>query len=116
MDGIIPVRAFLFQPGSQQAITLDHHLGVAGLHGEFEVVEFVLAGDAGEFERALDHAQRRVAEPVHDAVAERAVVGADAHGPAKLFAELHQRREFFFDAPQFGGVLLVGVFLDGEFL
>ena len=29
--------------------------------------------------------------------------------------QFHQRREFFLDALQLGGVLLVGVFLDGEF-
>ncbi len=35
---------------------------------------------------------------------------------AALLAEHHQRREPFADALQFGRVLLVGVFLDGEFL
>ena len=33
-----------------------------------------------------------------------------------FFASMHERREFFLDALQFGGVLLVGVFLGGKFL
>ena len=76
----------------------------------------VVAGDAGELQGALDHAERRVAVAVHDAVAERAVVGADADRDATFFTEEDQRREGFADALQLGGVLLVGVLLDGELL
>ena len=46
----------------------------------------------------------------------RAVVGPDAHGAAEVQAELHQGRELLLDARQLGGVLLVGVFLDGKLL
>ena len=78
-------------------------------------MEIVLAADAGEFEGAFHHAQRRVAVAVHDAVAEGAVVGADAQAALEPDGFEHEGREFFLDAPQFGGVLVVVVFLDGEF-
>jgi len=70
-----------------------------------------LARDAGEFQGALDHAERRVAEAIHDAVAERAVIGADAQGAAEFLAPRYQRRESFLDAFKLGGVLFVAVFL-----
>ena len=77
-------------------------------------VEF--ARDAGELQRALDHAEGRVAVAVHDAVAERAVVGADAQDAAEFETEFDQRREPLFDPFEFGLVLEVAIFLDGELL
>ena len=79
-------------------------------------MEVVLAADAGELQRALDHAQRGVAVAVHDAVGERAVVGADAQGALQLLQLQHERGELLLDAAQFGGVGVVGVFLDGKLL
>ena len=84
VDRIIPVRAEFIQSRDQQAIALDHHLGIARLHREFEIMEIVLAADAGKFQRAFHHAQRRVAVTVHDAVAERAVIGADAQAALQV--------------------------------
>jgi hypothetical protein len=69
MDGVIPVRSEFVEPGDQQPVTFDHYLGVAGFHREFEVMEIVLAGDTGELECTLDHAEGCVAETIHDAVA-----------------------------------------------
>ena len=115
MDGIVPVRPQLIEPGHQKAIALDHDLGIARFHRELEIVEIVVPGDAGKLERAFDHAQWGVPEAVHDPIAQRAVVGADAHGAAQFLAELHQRREAVFDALQLSGILLVGVFLGGKF-
>ena len=69
----------------------------------------------GKLKRALHHAQRRVAVAVHDAVAERAVVGADTQCAVARFAFLDERRELGLDASQLVGVLLVGVFADIEF-
>ena len=46
----------------------------------------VIAGDTGKFQCAFDHAKWRVAVAVHDAVGERPVVGADAHGAAEMSA------------------------------
>ena len=69
----------------------------------------VLARDPHELERRLDHARRRVAVAVHDAVGQRAVVRADAHGHAALLALQHQRREALLDARDFGGIVGVGV-------
>ena len=100
----------------EQSVGFDHHLRVARFHREHEVVVAEVAGDAGELERALDHAERGIAVTVHDAVAERAVVRADAHGAAVLLHEKDERREALADALQFGGVLRVGVFDDLEFL
>ena len=77
------------------------------------IVEF--AGDAGEFQRALDHAERRVAVAVHDAIRKRAVICADAHRASVLLAKFHQRREAFANAAQLGFIFGVGVFLDREF-
>ncbi len=76
----------------------------------------VLARDAGELDGALDHAGGRVAEAVHDAVAERAVVGADAHGDAARLAEVDERLEGLVDAGEFLLVLVVGVLAHGELL
>ena len=69
------------------------------------------AADAHEFQRALHHAQRGVAEAVHDAVGERAVIGADAHGHPVRLAPLHQGGEPLLDPRQLGGILGVAVLL-----
>ena len=79
-------------------------------------MEAVFPADAGELQRAFHHAQRRIAVAVHDAVAEGTVVGPDTHGTAEAFAFEDERGEALLDARQFGGVGLVGVFLDGELL
>ena len=73
-----------------------------------------IARDAGKLQRALDHAERRVAVAVHDAVAQRTVIRADPHCAAMLLAKLHQRRKPFADALQFRCVVGVGVFLYRE--
>jgi hypothetical protein len=48
------------------------------------------------WKRTFHHAQRRVAKPVHNPVAQRTVVDADTHRPAQLFAPLHQRDKLLF--------------------
>ena len=116
VERVIPVGPELEQPRGEEPVGVDHHLGVARLHRENEIVVAVLAGDARELDRALDHAGGRVAEAVHDAVGKRAVVGADAHGDAALLADIDQRLEGLVDAGEFLLVLVVGVFADGEFL
>ena len=78
-------------------------------------MEATIASDAGKFQRALDHAQRRVAVAIHDAVAERTVVGADTQCAVARFAFLDERRKLRLDTRQLIGVLLVGVFADVEF-
>ena len=40
------VHAFLVHAGDEQAVGLDHHLGVGGLHREDDVVKAVAAADA----------------------------------------------------------------------
>ena len=116
VDGIVPVGAELIEMRDEQAVGLDHDLRIAGLHREEEIVIALCAGDAGELEGALDHAERRVAMAVHDAVAQGAVIGADAHGAAQADAVLHQRNELLLHVGHFSGVLIIGVFFDGEFL
>src|ERR1039458_5303669 len=65
VNRVIPVGTFVLQARYEQPIALDHDLRVARLHGELEVMKVMLAGDAGELQRALDHAERRIAEAVH---------------------------------------------------
>ena len=69
----------------------------------------VLAADPGKLHRTFDHAQGGVAVPVHDPIRERAVIGADPHSAAELFAFEHKWRKGFFEALQFVGVLIVAV-------
>ena len=57
----------------------------------------MIPGDAGELEGTLHHAERGVTVAVHDPVRERAVVGANAHGTAKIFAELDEWGKVFAD-------------------
>ncbi len=116
VDGVIPVGSFGVESRHEEAVGGDHDLRVRGLHREDEVVVAEFAGDAGELERALHHAERRVAEAVHDAVAQRPVVRADAHGDAAGAAKLDKGREFVPDTSDLRRVLLVRVFADGELL
>jgi hypothetical protein len=76
----------------------------------------VRLGDADELERALHHAERRVAVAVHDPVGERAVVRADAHRPAELLAAQHERRKRLVQPLQLAVVVRVGVLAHGELL
>ena len=118
MNRVVPATLGAIQfveARDEQAVGLDHHLRVRRLHRENDVVVVEFAGNAGKFQRALDHAERRVAEAVHDAVAQAAVVRADAHRDAALFAKIHERRELFSNAPDLGGVFLVGVFANVKF-
>ena len=62
-----------------------------------------------ELERALHHAERRVAETVQDAVGERAVVGADAERAAERLEPAHERPEAFLHPLDLHAVLGVGV-------
>ena len=116
VDRVIPVRSLDIEPSDEQAIGLDHDLGIRGLHRENEVVITLLTGEAGEFQSTLDHAVRRISETVHDAVGQRAVIGADSHRATEVLAELHQWHELLADALQFLGILGVAVFADFEFL
>ena len=115
MDRIIPVRPFGIEPCDEQAVGFDHDLWVRGLHREDEFVIIEFAGDAGEFEGALDHAERRVPVAVHDPVAQAAVIGPDPHGDTAFFAELDQRAESLADACDLGFILVVRVFPHVEF-
>ena len=74
----------------------------------------VFSGDADELERRLDHARRGVAVAVHDAVGQRAVIGANPHCDALLLALEHQGCEALLDALDLGGVVLVRVFADAK--
>ena len=116
MDRVVPVWPLFIEPRHQQAVGGDHDLRIGGLHGEDHRVETKITGDPGEFQGALHHAERRVAEAVHDPVAERAVVGPDAHRHAALLAELHERGESLPNPLQLGRILGVAVVADVEFL
>ena len=114
MNRVIPIVSFFTQSRHEQPIGVDHHLGVARLHGKNEGMVIEIARDSGELERAFDHPKRRVAVAVHDAIGERAVVRADPHGDPALPAEPDERREALPDPVQLRRVLLVCVFDDLE--
>ena len=116
VDGVIPVLTLFIKSSHQEAIGLDHDLRVARLHRENEVVIIVLSGNPGKLERAFNHAERRIAEPVHDPVTKRTVVGPDPHADAALLRFKNERRELLVDTLQLGGVFLIGVFDDGKLL
>ena len=115
VDRVVPVRTLGGEAGDEQAVSLDHDLGIGRLHRKHQLVVALLAGDAGELERALDHAERGVAVAVHDPVRERTVVGADAHGAAAVLAEADERDELVADAFELRRVLAVRIFADLEF-
>ena len=104
------IHALLVHPCHQQPVCLDHHLGVRGLHGHHHLVVLLVHTNAQKFQRAFDHAHRRVAVSAHDAVGQRPMVGPNPHGPTKVLALLDQWREFFPNAHKFLCVALVGVF------
>ena len=102
VDRVVPASAFgvleLVEAGDKKAVGLNHDLGIRRLHRENKIVVVEFAGDVCELERAFDHAERRVTEAVHDAVAQAAVVRADPHRDAASLAERHQRGEALADA------------------
>ena len=106
MDGIVHAEGLHLL--DEEACALHHHLHVAGLHRENQLVIVLLAADLGELYGTLGHALGGVAVARHDALAEGTVVGADAHGGAMGLANLYQARHFIADALQFVVVLLVG--------
>jgi hypothetical protein len=110
------VHVFLRHALHEQAVGLDHDLGIRGLHREHDLLVGVRLGDAEELEGALDHTERRVAVAVHDAVAQRAVIGADAEGAAEGFGAEDERSERVVEALEFDVVVGIRVLADGEFL
>ena len=97
-------HALLAHAVGEHAVGLHHDLRVAGLHGQHDVVVVLIPADVQEFHGALDHAERGVAVVAEDAVRQRPVVGADAHGPSERLAFAHERGEPVADAGQFVGV------------
>jgi hypothetical protein len=86
VDWIIPIRSFFVQTRHQQSISVDHYLRVARLHRKNEGVIIEITRDTGKFKRAFHHAERGIAITIHDSVAQRAVIRADPHRDAALFA------------------------------
>ena len=116
VDGIIPVRALGIEAGDEQAVGLDHDLRVRGFHREHEIMVAVVAGDAGELQGALAHAEWGIAVAVHDPVGKGAVVRADPHRAAEILAKQDERCELLAYPFQLRLVLVVRVFADLEFL
>ena len=74
-----------------------------------------IARNPSKLQRALNHAQRRIAKAIHNAIAQRTVIGANPQRPTARFTFLHERRELFLDAREFRRVLFVRVFADDKF-
>jgi hypothetical protein len=104
-----PAGRARLEPRGEQPIGLDRDLRVARLHAEDDVEEALVLADVEELERALHHAERRVAEAVQDAVGERAVVRADAQRAAELLQAADERPEPLLHAIDLRGVLRVAV-------
>ena len=73
-----------------------------------------IAGDAGEFESAFHHAQRRIAITIHDAITERSVIGPDANGDASGLAKRDEWGEPFANPFEFCRVLGIRILNDFE--
>ena len=116
MNRIIPIVALLAETRDEQPVGRNHHLRVARFHRKNERVVIEVARDAGKLERALHHPERGVAVAVHDPVAERAVVGSDAHRNAAFAAQPDERSEPLANPLQLRRILLIGVFDDFELL
>ena len=69
-----------------------------------------LGANTQKFHAALHDARGRVAVAAHDAVGQAAVVHSDAHGRAVGATNVEQLHKALFQARQFGGIFLVGVF------
>ena len=69
-----------------------------------------LGANTQKFHAALHDARGRVAVAAHDAVGQAAVVHSDAHGRAVGATNVEKLHKAIFQARQFGGIFLVGVF------
>ena len=116
MNRVVPVGSLGGQARHQQPVSLDHHLGIAGLHRKNEIVIAEIAGDPGKLEGAFHHPEGRVAVAIHDAIAQASVVRADSHRDPMFLAELDERGKFFPNAGEFRVVLRVRVFAHSELL
>ena len=106
MDGIVHTEGVHLL--DKEACALHHHLHVAGFHGEDKLVVVLLAAHLGKLDGGLGHSLGGVAVTAHDALAERAVVGADAHGGVVLLAYLDEARHLLPYPLKLVGVLLFG--------
>ena len=113
---VVPVLSGLFQTLDEQAVGLNHDLDVRGLHRKDELVVAEVSRNARKLQSALHHAPGRVAVAVEDAIRERAVVGADAHGAPVLLAEEDEGGEGEAHALELLLVLGVGVVALDELL
>ena len=87
-----------------------HHHGVGCFYRNHHLEVVFRHKHPQKFHRALHHPCRGVAIATHDAVAQRAVVHADAHCGAVLAADVDKRAQRVADALYLGGIFLVGVF------
>ena len=94
----------------QQAHALYHHHRVRGLDRNHHVVKMHLGANTQKFHATLHDARRCVAVAAHDAVRQAAVVHPDAHSRAVGATNVEQLHKAIFQARQFGGIFLVGVF------
>src|SRR6185437_10230995 len=69
-----------------------------------------------KFHGAFDHTHRGIAITAHDPVAQRAMIGTDAHRGTVLFTDADQRREPLSDPVYLLVILRVGIFDVFEFL
>jgi hypothetical protein len=73
-EWVIPVRTQRGQARDEQPMASDDHLGIGRLQRDREVVEAVATAKPANSMALFHHPERTVAEPVHDPVADEAVV------------------------------------------
>ncbi len=74
-----------------------------------------VTGDPRKLEGTLNHPERGVAIAIHDPVAQRTMIGTNAHGDSALLTQLDQRRKLLADAFDFCRILGIGIFTNFKF-
>ena len=86
VQGVVHIG--LIHLAHQQSHRLHHHHGVAGFDADYHIVKLLFLADAQKLHAAFNNAFGGVAIARHNAVRERAVVYAYAHGGMVLAADV----------------------------
>ena len=108
MEGI--VHALGLHHVAEEAHTLHHHHGIAGLDADHDILEVFAFANAQKLHTALHDARGRIAIARHDTVGKAAVVHADTDGRSVLAADVKKLAETRLEAVEFGIVFFVGIF------
>ena len=96
--------------GAKQAHAAHHHYRIAGLNGDYDVLEILLHANAQEFHATLYDALGGIAVTAHNTVGKRPMVYAYAKRRSVFATNIKQTREALFEALEFGCIFLVRIF------